>query len=455
MDVEAEEDFVARIIVVGGRVDNTGAADTYLTSAESLGVRANGTLESVWYAETPDLTYPRAFYALVTTQDRETNEYPHDPYEPPCGDKDGDGYIDCVCALDGVLADCDDSNPDVNPGEEELCGDGIDQDCDAGCAGGVDVPCEYTCTDDLDGDGFISVECGGLDCCDAGDEGGLGCAAETAADIHPGAVDPCSDGIDQNCDGIDPVCDCTDDKDGDGFISIECGGNDCCDSGASSSLGCTDETSAWVYPGAKEWCDNGVDEDCDGEDTPCILTKLSISTPQHVPPPTGDEPVFVIATLGQSAYDSDAINVGRVDFEACRLDEAGHLACGANWAPQGMNTEPSRATFGHDALLYSTYLYPFAAIKKETVNPITREYVTAAIGRFDLTPPSEVGVNNLILYGGESASSSFDRLRGYYKMARLMSYLYVIGGWGAEFRDIDGNLIESEGPTGTIERHDQ
>ena len=37
-------------------------------------------------------------------------------------DDDGDGYDDTV--------DCDDSNPDVNPGAAEECNDGIDNDCD-------------------------------------------------------------------------------------------------------------------------------------------------------------------------------------------------------------------------------------------------------------------------------------------------------------------------------------
>lgn len=40
-----------------------------------------------------------------------------------CTDADGDGY----CASEG---DCDDSNPNVNPGAAEVCGDGLDNDCD-------------------------------------------------------------------------------------------------------------------------------------------------------------------------------------------------------------------------------------------------------------------------------------------------------------------------------------
>ena len=42
---------------------------------------------------------------------------------PPCTDADGDGY----CAENN---DCDDSDPNVNPGTAEVCGDGIDNNCD-------------------------------------------------------------------------------------------------------------------------------------------------------------------------------------------------------------------------------------------------------------------------------------------------------------------------------------
>ena len=59
-----------------------------------------------------------------------------DGIDPPldnCADADGDGYTDGICGGE----DCNDSDPAVYPGAPEICGDGIDQDCD-----GADLPCD-------------------------------------------------------------------------------------------------------------------------------------------------------------------------------------------------------------------------------------------------------------------------------------------------------------------------
>lgn len=46
-----------------------------------------------------------------------------DPPEPGVGpDKDGDGYP--------LSEDCEDNSPAIHPDEDELCDDGIDNDCD-------------------------------------------------------------------------------------------------------------------------------------------------------------------------------------------------------------------------------------------------------------------------------------------------------------------------------------
>ena len=48
-----------------------------------------------------------------------------DEFDGPCWDLDGDGYTDEACGGD----DCDDSAPEVFPGAEEICDNGIDDDC--------------------------------------------------------------------------------------------------------------------------------------------------------------------------------------------------------------------------------------------------------------------------------------------------------------------------------------
>ena len=126
-------------------------------------------------------------------------------------DADGDGIAIC----DG---DCDDTNADAYPGAEELC-DGIDGDCDGTVS-----------EDDADEDG-VRV-CDG-DCDDA------------SADTRPGAVELC-DGVDNNCDGVL----FPEELDGDADTFRGCDGD--CDDG-----------DATVYPGATELCD-GLDNDCDG-----------------------------------------------------------------------------------------------------------------------------------------------------------------------------------------------
>jgi hypothetical protein len=161
-------------------------------------------------------------------------------------DNDGDGFTPGT-------GDCDDTDGNVYPGAVEICTDGLDNNCD-GLVDSRDpeaIDCETACTD-FDGDTYAieGAACGPVDCND------------NDAAINPGSGEICGDGFDNDCDGsIEEGCesDCPD-LDGDGFPDAACGGTDC------------DDTDAEINPGALEVCGNGVDENCNGSSDDACLT---------------------------------------------------------------------------------------------------------------------------------------------------------------------------------------
>jgi hypothetical protein len=240
--------------------------------------------------------------------------------DPQAVDDDHDGYCERAPCDDGALSgDCDDSDPTISPGQIEVA-DGLDNDCD-GEVDDLDVapvdadhdgvaPDENDCNDasalvgpsaeemcnglddncdgvlpeeelDLDGDGWTPCE---GDCDDA------------EAEAHPTHIEVCLDGIDndcntriddiadddddgvrttegdcndkdatvspreqEECNGIDDNCDGQVDEafdiDGDGFLS--------CDFCSVTPCDC-DDSNPNRYPGNREHCADGIDNDCDG-----------------------------------------------------------------------------------------------------------------------------------------------------------------------------------------------
>jgi len=180
-------------------------------------------------------------------------------------DGDEDGFSACS-PLDETV-DCDDTDPDINPDADEVCGDELDNDCDgavdeAGAEGSVFF---YADTDtDGYGDpdsmvaacspppGFVSND----DDCD-----------DTSSAIKPTATEYC-DSVDNDCDGNTDEPTAVDartwyfDGAGDGFGDVAEVGCAPLSIDYVVESGDCDDTDPTAYPGATEVCD-GVLNDCD------------------------------------------------------------------------------------------------------------------------------------------------------------------------------------------------
>ncbi|MFT5681159.1 MAG: hypothetical protein ACI8RZ_002065 [Myxococcota bacterium] len=125
-------------------------------------------------------------------------------------DDDSDGYCEeppCI-NVSSTEEDCDDTNPDVNPGEDEVCSDGVDNNCN----GQSNEEDALGCDDFFyDGDGDTYGISGSQECwCDEGSYPYTGLDVDdcydASANAHPGQtsyfeVDRGDGSYDYNCDG--------------------------------------------------------------------------------------------------------------------------------------------------------------------------------------------------------------------------------------------------------------
>jgi hypothetical protein len=180
-------------------------------------------------------------------------------------DLDEDGYGGAVVEVvegdcpSGTLAlggDCDEVDPAIHPGAEEIAEDGVDQDCS-----GVDA---VWCYVDGDGDGYGGAPVSATEAdCPVGESLADGDCDDGEAAVYPGAAEVADDGVDQDCSGADAVS-CYPDSDGDGYgVGKLTLGDGACASGYASLDGDCDDAVATTNPGAVERCDGGVDNDCD------------------------------------------------------------------------------------------------------------------------------------------------------------------------------------------------
>lgn len=180
-------------------------------------------------------------------------------------DRDGDGFR--TVAAGG--ADCDDGDRLVSPQAHEVCGNGIDDDCDGQVDDrGLGALTFFT---DGDDDGFGDTEAPVVACSrqpGLSPEGGD--CDDDDRNVHPLADEDCSNGIDDDCDGtIDrdgvPAA-WFPDLDGDGYGNGRTEAVRSCAAlvGYSQSPTDCDDTDPGTHPGAAEIPYDGRDNGCDG-----------------------------------------------------------------------------------------------------------------------------------------------------------------------------------------------
>ncbi len=238
-------------------------------------------------------------------------------------DVDGDDYGDPDSSVNaceqpsGYVSDngdCDDLDPDVNPAADEACND-IDDDCDSLTDQEdpdlADTPTWY---EDADEDGFGDPDSASTACDQPTGtvEDGTDCDDGDAA-VNPDAQEVC-DEIDNDCDDLvdDEDGDVSggstwyEDADGDGYGDEDSTLSACFQPSGyvEDDTDCDDDDDS-VYPGRLENLDNGVDDDCDGDEDQLAEIDLSDSEGVAGPRLAVNDDMLVLAWAAESFEDGE------------------------------------------------------------------------------------------------------------------------------------------------------
>lgn len=220
-------------------------------------------------------------------------------------DNDGDGSVDeycgCVEACDGYDNDGDGSIDETFPEgcpTEELC-DGVDNDGDGDIdeADAVDAT-EWFADDDSDGHGNPGISQTACDQPTGYVADDIDCDDDDPT-VYTGAEEIC-DNQDNDCDGsTDEVVLTTRyaDDDGDGYGDPSTASSDCdTPDEYIEAAGDCDDTDEEINPDAIDWCDDGIDSDCSGDEVGCYE------------PGSPDDATFI----GEAASDDAGVAAARV-----------------------------------------------------------------------------------------------------------------------------------------------